>query len=42
MFVYEYWDDEGFWFDINFILKDVVELKKWLILIKMKLNYYLS
>ena len=28
MFVYEYRDDEGSWFDINPILKDAVELKK--------------
>ena len=28
MFVYEYRDDEGSWFDINPILKDSVELKK--------------
>lgn len=28
MFVYEYRDDEGSWFNINPILKDAVELKK--------------
>lgn len=28
MFVYEYRDDDGSWFDINPILKDAVELKK--------------
>mgnify|MGYP006255193569 FL=1 len=28
MFVYEYRDDEGSWFDINPLLKDAVELKK--------------
>ena len=28
MFVYEYRDEEGSWFDINPILKDLVELKK--------------